>query len=63
MICPTCHSKYLRKSKSGNARLVFPFSLFVVSVRCYNCGRRFLRAGLFPGSKITESAEKRQAVA
>jgi len=63
MICPSCHSNYLRKSKSANARLVFPLCWFVVWVRCHNCGKKFLRAGLFPGSKLADIAERQKAVA
>jgi transposase-like protein len=50
--CPRCHSSNLRKSESGNARLPFPLSLLVVSVRCHTCNRRFLRFGLLPGLKV-----------
>jgi hypothetical protein len=49
MHCPWCYSTDLKKSKSANARLAFPFSLFMVWVRCHNCGERFRRFGLFFG--------------
>lgn len=55
MTCPTCRSTHLKKSKSGNARVRFPLSLFMVWVRCYNCGRVFRRIGLCPGRGIPDA--------
>jgi hypothetical protein len=63
MICPMCRSPHIRKSRSANARLVFPLSLFMVWVRCHYCGARFAHFGLLPGSKIPDAAGHRQAAA
>jgi hypothetical protein len=63
MICPTCHSPHVRKSQSGNARLAFPFSLFMVWVRCYYCGRKFLHYGLLPGTKVPDAGGHRSVAA
>jgi hypothetical protein len=63
MICPTCHSPHIRKSQSGNARLLFPLSLFMVWVRCYYCGKRFLRFGLVPGMKVPTAEGQRHVAA
>jgi hypothetical protein len=63
MNCPICNSKNVRKSRSGNAGVVFPLTLFMVWVRCHNCWRKFPRFGLFPGSTIPEVLDKRRAAA
>jgi hypothetical protein len=63
MKCPICRSSHVKKSKSGNAPLFFPLPLFVVSVRCHNCGWRFYRFGLFPGRKILAVSTQRRAAA
>jgi transposase-like protein len=62
MFCPTCGSSDLKKSKSANARLVFPFPLFMVWVRCHACGRKFRRFGLFPASKVPAAIDRPGAV-
>jgi RNase P subunit RPR2 len=63
MMCPKCRSQRLRKSTSGNARLVFPLPLFMVWVRCHNCGWRFCRFGLFPGRKFSGVTHRGEAAA
>jgi RNase P subunit RPR2 len=63
MTCPKCNSTHLRKSKSANARLVFPFSLLMVWVRCHSCGRKFRQYGLFPGNQIPEASDPRRVAA
>jgi hypothetical protein len=63
MMCPVCNSTTLKKSKSANARLVFPLSLLMVWVRCYHCGRKFFRFGLLPGRGIPEADEQQQTAA
>ena len=55
--CPKCSSLNIRKSKRGNARLVFPLSLFVTSLRCHNCGKRYLRFGVLPGREFLATDE------
>jgi hypothetical protein len=60
MKCRVCGSANLKKSKRGNAAIVFPVSLFVTSVRCCSCGRRFLSYGLLPGRGIPDAAERIQ---
>lgn len=42
MKCPSCGSDRVFRSASGNARLRWLARLFVVSVRCHDCQRRFL---------------------
>jgi hypothetical protein len=54
-ICPRCRSTHVKKSESANSRLVFPLSLFMVWVRCHNCGRKFRRFGLLPGRHISDA--------
>ena len=41
--CPRCMSWQVRRSKSGNATLVFPLNLLLVCLRCHDCGRKFYR--------------------
>ena len=53
MNCPECASRAVWK-KSGNAQLAFPLKLFMVCVRCHNCGRTFRRFGLLPGNSLPE---------
>lgn len=63
MKCPSCYSTRLRKSNRGNAHLVFPFRLFVVWVRCRDCGWAFRQFGLLPGNKISAAAHERRRAA
>jgi hypothetical protein len=60
MKCRFCGFPSVRKSKRGNAAIVFPVSLFATSVRCCRCGRRFLSLGLLPGRGIPDAAEQTQ---
>jgi hypothetical protein len=53
--CPWCNTANVRKSKRGNARLMFPLSLCVVSIRCNDCGRRFQHYGFLPGRRVSEN--------
>jgi len=46
MKCPSCGSARVFRSASGNARLRWFARLFVVSVRCHDCQRRFLTSNL-----------------
>jgi hypothetical protein len=57
MKCPRCRSAKLWKSRRGNARLVFPLPLFVISIRCHHCGKRYLHFGLLPGRGIPQAEE------
>jgi transposase-like protein len=61
MFCPTCGSNNLKTSKSANARLAFPFRLFMVWVRCHSCGRKFRRFGLFPAKKVPAAVDRQRA--
>ncbi len=63
MKCPICNSTHVKKSKSANARLVFPFSLLMVWMRCYSCERKFFRLGLLPGNRIPEADDPRRVAA
>jgi len=51
MKCPHCSSTEVFKSKSGNAKLVWPLRWFVVCVRCHNCSKRFYRRGMLLGGE------------
>jgi hypothetical protein len=53
--CPRCKSPNLRKSKRGNAMLVFPLSWLMTSIRCHNCGKRYLHFGVLPGYGIPDA--------
>jgi len=48
---PYCGSSEVFKSRRGNARIILPLRLFVVCVRCYDCGKRFFRRGVLAGGK------------
>jgi hypothetical protein len=43
MKCPHCRSVQVERSRSGSARMGLLVRLFVVSIRCKICKRRFLR--------------------
>jgi hypothetical protein len=56
MKCPYCESESVFRSVSGNARLPWFVRLFAVSVRCYECERRFLLQNLLRlGGPVAQS--------
>ena len=59
MQCPRCRSQSVRVSRSGNARIFFPASMFVTSLRCHNCLKRFLRPSrLIGGAQIHQGMQE-----
>jgi hypothetical protein len=61
MKCQRCGSDNVRKSKRGNAHIFFPINLFVTSIRCCNCQRRFLCFGFLPGRDVPDAQESSHA--
>ena len=56
MDCPRCNSQAVYVSRSGNARIFFPASLLVSSIRCHNCSKRFLvRSRLLGGVAMAKA--------
>ena len=61
MECPNCRSTSVFKSKSGNARLIWPLRMFVVRLRCHNCSKMFYRRGALAGGEKVPPSPTSQA--